>query len=80
MMLELDRHGNWWLDGSIIEFWEITEKWTEMVNACEVLADKLTATKTLVREMGELLKYRSDAAAHKILNRDDVKAILKEGE
>ena len=34
---------------------------------------------SLVREMAGLLTYRSDGAAHEILNRPKVKAIIREG-
>jgi hypothetical protein len=40
--------------------------------------DKVESLKALVREMGDLLQYRSDGAAHKILTRPLVKKIMEE--
>ena len=42
---------------------------------CEVA---IAFLKSLVREMAGLLTYRSDGAAHEILNRPEVKELLKE--
>ncbi len=63
-MLELDKSGKfWWLDGSVIEPWEITERWEELVNSAERIDDRLEvvetelATKTAeIAELEELVK------------------------
>jgi hypothetical protein len=55
-MLEKDKHGNWWLEDITIEPWEITERWTKLVNYIEALADKNQALKSLVWEVIPILQ------------------------
>ena len=50
-MLEIDKSGNWWLDGSIIEPWEITERWTVLVNAMVSMGDRQEELHDLICEL-----------------------------
>jgi hypothetical protein len=59
-MLELDKRGNWWLEGSIIEPWEITEKWTHMVNVCEVMADTIERVNATNQDFDTQLAAQAD--------------------
>ena len=63
-MLELDKSGNWWLDGEIIEPWEITEKWTEMINVCEDMADKGEIQTELLKRCIEVVDELEFGANH----------------
>lgn len=90
-MLELDKSGKfWWLDGSVIEPWEITEKWTELVNAVESANDmveslnvELTTLHLLILEIATIVEKAPLMSTAKeleeVLSRPEVKVIMGGG-
>ena len=75
-MLELDKFGKFWrLDGTIIEPWEITKKWAEIVNAAEAMAGKLKTEQLYYKSLAEHVKAHeadlvNEIAAQTTLLRD----------